>query len=75
MTVGEKRDLEVQIVRWVDDRQPGIVECVLDDAHDEGRQLASVTTEKPDGVEPTRGQSQFVVLASSLRKHATDSGI
>ena len=47
---------------------PGAIRCeVLSQWRDpEGRELARVTTEKPDGVESTAGASEFEVLSSQL---------
>jgi hypothetical protein len=47
---------------------PGRIRCeVLDRWRDtSGRELARITTDKPDRVESTKGISQFVVLSSHL---------
>lgn len=98
--------LAVQIRRFVDDSQPGWVECVLADAHghehlfvekvpvvsaarldantrypqpgliactlvgqrtgDDGRELLTVDTQAPWGIESTQGRSQFEVLPRQL---------
>ena len=48
--------------------QPGLVGCqVLSRSEDpQGRKLARVTTEKPDGVESVKGVSEFVVLETQI---------
>lgn len=98
--------LRVSIVRFVDEHQPGFVECEFIDAFgiihtlidkmpifslddlwsdsvypqpglarcevlgqsqdSQGRRLARVTIAKPDGLESSRGLSEFVVLESRL---------
>lgn len=98
--------LDVEIVRFVDSHQPGIVECSMTDAggakhlfvekvpvvtqedltqnssyprrgvfacdvlrrwrDSNGREIATVNTEKPWGIKSTDGQTQFEVLVSAL---------
>ncbi|MGE0144389.1 MAG: hypothetical protein AB7I19_11420 [Planctomycetota bacterium] len=105
--------LAVAIVRFVDEHQPGFVECVLRDAANEqhvfvekvpvvttedlwatsnyprpgviecvvleqwedsgGCSLVRVTTEQPWGVESTRGETEFVVLASQVVRSERDA--
>jgi hypothetical protein len=98
--------LIVQIVRFVDDHQPGWVACEFQDAEgrrhtlidkvpifsledidsassfprsgaarcevlkrwrdDQGRELAQVSTARPDDIESTEGLSEFVVKSAQL---------
>ena len=98
--------LNVQIVRWVEDYQPGIVSCEFEDAtgrrhtvieklpvvanaeldaasayphpgvircqvlarwqDSQGRELARISTLRPDDVESTEGLSEFVVCTNQL---------
>ncbi len=100
------RKLAVRIVRFVDEHQPGWVECDFEDANGHrhkmrdktpifstedlgktsdyprpgvvrcqvlgcaqdahGRDIARITTSKPDGVESVEGLSEFVVFADQL---------
>lgn len=48
--------------------QPGVIACVVQEEWEEknGRLVVRVTTEQPWGVESTRGETSFVVLASQL---------
>jgi hypothetical protein len=99
-------ELAVQIVRFVDECQPGIVECEFDDAKGRrhtlvdkvpifsadlldadsaypqpglarctivrtwcdvhGRELLTVNTADPDGIESTEGLTEFVVTRSQI---------
>jgi hypothetical protein len=104
--------IEVQILRYVDDHQPGWVECSFSDASgsehlflekapvvstadlhpgspypqvgiigctvlkryvaEDGRQVVTVDTERPWGIESKEGRSQFDVRPEQLREFAHD---
>jgi hypothetical protein len=99
-------NLRVSIVRFVDETQPGVVECEFTDANDRvhrlidkvpifsehalwidsqypqpgdarcqileefrdqsGRELVHVTIARPDSLETTDGETEFVVLSSQV---------
>ena len=111
--VSEVIELAIEIVRFVDDYQPGIVQCEFVDADGRrhtfvekvpivsledlnasseyprggsarcrirsrwrdanGRDLVTVSTAEPFGIESTEGLSEFVVLEAQLSTHPTSA--
>jgi hypothetical protein len=49
--------------------QPGAVRCTVLErwSDEEGREFVSISTSSPDGVDSTEGDTEFVVLAASVR--------
>jgi hypothetical protein len=61
--------VKVVIRKYVDDTQPGFVECCLVDVRRRdamGREVATVSTEMPWDVAATTGETSFEVLADQL---------
>ena len=54
----------VEVRRYVDDSQPGWVECWLTDT--DGRERVFIDTREPWGVEATTGATRFAVRPEQL---------
>jgi hypothetical protein len=55
--------------------RPGVIDCVVEEqwTDSEGRSLVRVTTAQPWGVESTRGETSFIVLASQIVRSERDT--